>query len=302
MLAVGVAALRGDELALPGGVQGREARVVELEVRAAELAEPPHLLAVRRGEVAPERVQLRVDGRVDRRAAAAVVDHARRRDRQLRGRFLDGAVEEAEVVAEDRVREPEPPADVHPGEDGLDIALVAVEGDPQLLLGHRRDAVELVDEVHVPRPAAELAVGHGPQADLLLHPDDLADRVVLDRAQLDRVDTPFGVVLARLQEPRRAQEAAHVVGAERRLHRAELYDVKRASEKKPIGCRVAPSSARSARTSPTALQNLKPWPEKPAATTTCGESGCRSITKCSSGLSSKRQGLSAIVGPLPSGK
>ena len=49
--------------------------------------------------------------------------------------------------------------DVHPREDRVDVALVAVEVDGHLLLGHPRDAAELVDEVHVPGGAAELAVG-----------------------------------------------------------------------------------------------------------------------------------------------
>ena len=37
-----------------------------------------------------------------------------------------------------------------------------------------------------------------------------------------------------------------------------------------MSCCVVPSSARSARISPTTEQNLKPWPEKPAATTAVG--------------------------------
>ena len=53
----------GDVLALVRVVQVREARVVELEVRAAELAEAADLLAVRGGQVGPERVQVGVDAR-----------------------------------------------------------------------------------------------------------------------------------------------------------------------------------------------------------------------------------------------
>ena len=45
---VRVAADRRDVAALLGVVQVREARVVELQVRAAELAEAAHLLAVGR--------------------------------------------------------------------------------------------------------------------------------------------------------------------------------------------------------------------------------------------------------------
>ena len=50
------------------------------------------------------------------------------------------------------------------------------------------DAAELVDEVHVPRGAAELAVGGRLQPDLLLLAHDVADRLVLDAAQLVGVD------------------------------------------------------------------------------------------------------------------
>ena len=44
------------------------------------------------------------------------------------------------------------------------------------------------------------------------------------------------------------------------------------------------SSARSARSSPTAGANLKPWPEKPAAITTRASTGWRSITKSRPGV------------------
>jgi hypothetical protein len=58
---------------------------------------------------------------------------------------------------------------------------------------------ELVDEVHVPGLAAELAVGRGLEADLLLASDDVADRLVLQPAQLGVVDAAGGVVVAGLQ-------------------------------------------------------------------------------------------------------
>ena len=51
VLALGVAADRGGVRPLRRVVEVGEARVVELEVGAAELAEPPHLLAVGGGEV-----------------------------------------------------------------------------------------------------------------------------------------------------------------------------------------------------------------------------------------------------------
>ena len=86
--------------------------------------------------------------------------------------------------------------DAHRGRRELDVALGVVELDRQVA-GRLLDAVELVDEVHVPRGAAELAVGGRLQADVLLHAHHVADRVVLDRAQLVGVDPALGVVLAR---------------------------------------------------------------------------------------------------------
>ena len=51
------------------------------------------------------------------------------------------------------------------------------------------------------------------QADVVLQRDDLADRLVLDRAQLVRRRSGRRVVLARLEQLRRPQQAADVVGA-----------------------------------------------------------------------------------------
>jgi hypothetical protein len=78
------------------------------------------------------------------------------------------------------------------------------------------DAAELVDEVHVPGSAAELAVGGGAQPGIFLHLHGFADRLVLDRAQLVTIDATRGVVITGLKQRRRAEQAADVVGAERR--------------------------------------------------------------------------------------
>ena len=61
--------------------------------------------------------------------------------------------------------------------------------------------------------AAELAVGDGLQPDLLLHSHDLADRAVLDGAQVGR-DLAASLPLPRIEQLLRAQEAADVIGAE----------------------------------------------------------------------------------------
>ena len=58
----------------------------------------------------------------------------------------------------------------------------------------------------------------------------------------------------------------------------------RASPKREISCTVAPVVARSARMSPMAGANLKPWPEQGEATTICGAPGSRSMMKSPSGV------------------
>ena len=54
------------------------------------------------------------------------------------------------------------------------------------------------------------------EPDLLLHADDLVDRVVLGGLEALVVELAGGVRLARLEQLGRAQQAADVVGAERR--------------------------------------------------------------------------------------
>ncbi len=78
------------------------------------------------------------------------------------------------------------------------------------------DAAELLEEVDVEIRAAELAVGDRLQAGVLLHLHDLGDRAILDRPQVRRRDLAARLPVARLQQVLRAQEAADVIGAERR--------------------------------------------------------------------------------------
>ena len=120
-----------------------------------------------------------------------------------------------ERLAEDRLGDAELAVDVERGGRPLDVALGVVELDREVArrLG---DAVERVDEVHVPGGAAELAVGHRLEPDLLLHADDLVDRGVLGGLQALVVERAGGVRLARLVQLGRAQQAPDVVGAERR--------------------------------------------------------------------------------------
>src|SRR5690606_36458843 len=120
-----------------------------------------------------------------------------------------------EVVGEDRLLEPDPVVHPQRGRGELDVPGLVVEPHLDLLVG-RADPAEPVDEVHVPGRAAELPVGGRPQPRLALHAHDVADRGVLDRGEPGGVDAALRVVLPRGEELGRTQQAADVVGPERR--------------------------------------------------------------------------------------
>ena len=79
------------------------------------------------------------------------------------------------------------------------------------------DAVEAPQEVEMPPRTAEFAVGDRLQADRLLFVDDGLDLAVLDRLQRGGIDLALGAGLARGLQRRRPQQAADLIGAERRL-------------------------------------------------------------------------------------
>ena len=161
-------------------------------------------------------LELRVDGLVDRGPAAAVVDHVGRGDGQLRDLVtLGDGLQELEGVAEDRVAQADPVVDAQRGRLEVEVAALVVEVHGQLLVG-RVDALELVDEVHVPRRAPELAVGRRTHSCLALERDDVADGGVLDLAQPVVVELARPVSGPGVEEVGRPEQAPDVVGAERR--------------------------------------------------------------------------------------
>ena len=139
----------------------------------------------------------------------------------------------------------DPLADVHRRRRELDVPLLVVEGDLQRLVRHLAHPAELVDEVHVPRGPAELAVGGRLQSHLFLQLHHLADRLVLDAAQLRVVDLSRGVALARLQQLARAQQAADVIRAKRGCgaggHGAEDTVAPAPRARRPASYSAAPS-------------------------------------------------------------
>ena len=78
-------------------------------------------------------------------------------------------------------------------------------------------AVEAPEKVEVPPGAAELAVGDGLQADLLLLLDHPLDLAIFHRLEVGGADLALGALFPRLLQRCGTQEAADVVGTERGL-------------------------------------------------------------------------------------
>ena len=125
--------------------------------------------------------------------------------------------QELEGIAEDRLAEPDALGHAHGRRGVVVLALLVAELDVDLVAVDLLDPVQLVDEVHVPRGAAELAVGGRLEADILLHRHNVPDRVVLDRTQLVVVDPPRGVIVTRGEQFLRAQQTSDVIRAKRGL-------------------------------------------------------------------------------------
>src|SRR6185295_6494512 len=220
---VRVVAARARRLAHLVVAQVGEVGVVHLHVAAAGGGERAQLGTVGVGDVLPERLEVGVVLAADAGAAAAEVQHRRRRDRHLRR--VAGADLRPQVLEVGAL-------DVLDVADLVDHAhhrrreLLAAVG---LLDGRRNvglDAGELLEKVDVEVGAAELAVGDAAQPHVLLEADDLGDRVVLDGAQLRGRDLALGAALARVEQAPGPEEAADVIGAKRRLragrHRGSL--------------------------------------------------------------------------------
>ena len=79
------------------------------------------------------------------------------------------------------------------------------------------------DEVDPPVLAAELAVGHRAEPEILLQRHDIGDRRVLDLAQRGGVERAGLPLLAGGEKLGRAQQAADVIGAEQRFLRGSAH-------------------------------------------------------------------------------
>src|SRR5215469_1142522 len=146
---VGVLTARGDLGPLRRVVQVGQAGVVELQVGAAQGGQPGDFVGVGGGQVAPELLDVRVDLGIDRGGPAAVVDHVRRRDGQLRGRGARQRLQVGEVLFEDGLGHVDLGAHMQGGRGELDVAGRVVEPHRQVA-GRLADPADLIDEVHMP--------------------------------------------------------------------------------------------------------------------------------------------------------
>jgi hypothetical protein len=80
------------------------------------------------------------------------------------------------------------------------------------------EAIQALHETAPVGAAPELAVVHDLQADLFLQLHGIANRLVLDAVERCVIDAPRAVITKGLLQRRRAQQAADVIGAERRRH------------------------------------------------------------------------------------
>jgi hypothetical protein len=134
-----------------------------------------------------------------------------RRDRHLRRRLCVGRDEAP--MRDHRVAGKGAEPDLEPQQDRprlrsleLELALAAIGFHP----------FERHQEVGLPRGAAIFAVGDGGETHVLLAPDQRDDLAILDGLQCGGVDLAPLAPQARFPERRAAQQAADVIGAERR--------------------------------------------------------------------------------------
>ena len=200
--------IASDVLPLGRVVDVGEARIVELQIAAAQRVGAAQLFGVGRGQVVPEVLHVGIYRLLDRGVAAAVVDHAGRGDRQLRGLPGIGVVaQEGERVREDGLADTDLAANPHRGGRVVVLALVVAELHVEHLAGDLLDPLERVDEIHVPRGPSKLAVGDRLQTGLALELDHPDDRLVLGLPQ----------VLASIRPDLKSARARSNSGGRRRL-------------------------------------------------------------------------------------
>jgi hypothetical protein len=167
-------------------------------------------------EIGPELIEARIGLAVDVVATGAVMDIGRPGQGHL-GRCSRDRFQHREIL---RVAVAAPVDAAHDARDAPRRAMaVRVRFAPAFLFGQLDvDALDAAGGEAVGiRAAAELAVGHDLQADRLLLGHNGADRFVLDRPQPRGIDLAGIEIGASRNDGRGTDEAANLIGAERRV-------------------------------------------------------------------------------------
>src|SRR5262249_2956162 len=194
-----------------------------------------------RAEIVEDGVAVGIGGLRDRARLETEVHHARARDRHLR-RDPGVGLEKPEMLQHGVIGE----ADLAGDANALGLGLHPLELDAVAELVDL-DAVEHAEEIEMPPGAAKLAVGREVKPDFLLLPDDLLDLPVLDLLERGVTDRALLVLFARFLERRRAQEAADMIGAERRLGSFHPWDSSQQSTASKAMAAKAPSTTKGRR-------------------------------------------------------
>ena len=197
-----------------------EIDLVDLDEAAAGRREVADFLAVDARDVGVEVADVRVGALVHRLAAAAKMQRARRRERDLGGRVRD-RLQEREIIDEDAMRVAKLALHLQGRRGMFAHALLVVKLDRNLGL-HQCHVGELKQEVALPAAAVVFAVGDDLEPEVFLQADDVADRGLLDTLELGVCEFLFGRCLARFDQVVGPNQAADVVrarkGAGRQRH------------------------------------------------------------------------------------
>src|SRR5215472_10575946 len=196
-----------------------EVHLIELQVGKTALCQSGHLLTVDAAEVGVELGDIGVGLLVYGLAAAAEMDGAGGGNADLGHRCLHRGLQEGVVLGHDPLRVAELAVDPEARGHELEIAFLGMEARLHARR-HHGDVGELLEEIEVPEGAAELAVGRALEAHVLLQLHDLSDALVLDLAERCRVDLATLLLLARVQQAPRTEQAPDMIGSERRLSAA----------------------------------------------------------------------------------
>ena len=206
-----IVAVGGHPLAHDRVAQHGQRDFVELNIAAAGGGQRGDLGAIDRGKIAKEFFRTVIDAG-DRIAAAAPKMHGRRR-RQGRFRHRLGVVaEKTELIERDRPLPRHCAGHQRRGERELQTLLVA-EGEARFA---DAQALGALDEAAPIRRAAEFTVGDHGKPGVRLQRDGVADRHVLRGGKAGLVERAIAEGAISLPQSRRAQQAADMVGAERR--------------------------------------------------------------------------------------